>query len=117
MIQQYFAVAVMNRVHRQDKVCRQRQYLLLDQLVWLEKIDKLLSTQACLSFQTLLVALIKDITATFRLCPDLFIKIFLLMFTQHKIKTSYAEVLYYMNSEALLQLSRLHGHCDNSLLL
>lgn len=39
------------------------------------------------------------------------------MFTQHKIKTSYAEVLYYMNSEALLQLSRLHGHCDNSLLL
>jgi len=117
MLQHYFAVAVMNKVHRQDKVCRQRQYLLLDQLAWLEKIDKLLVTQACLSFETLSVALIKDITSTFRLCPDLFIKILLLMFTQHKIKKSYAEVLHYMNSEALLELSRLHWHCDNSLLI
>lgn len=81
------------------------------------KIDKLLGTQACLSFQTLSVALIKHITSIFSLCPDLFIKIFLLMFTQHKIKKTYAEVLYYVNSKALLQLSRLHWHCDNSLLL
>lgn len=58
----------MNRVQREDKVCRQRQYLLLDQLVWLEKIDKLLGIQACLNFQSLSVALIKDITSAFRHC-------------------------------------------------
>lgn len=72
---------------------------------------------SCLGFQTLPVALIKDITSTFRLYPDLFIKIFLLMSREHKIKKCYAEVLYYMNSKALLQLSRLHWHCDNSSLL
>lgn len=81
------------------------------------KNRQLLGTQTCLSFQTLSVALIKDITSTFRLCPNLFIEIFLLIFTQNKIKKSDAEVFYYMNSKALLQLSRLTWHCDNSLLL
>lgn len=68
MFQQYFAVTVIKRVQREDKVCRQRQCLLLDQLVWLEKIDKLLGIRACLNFQTLSVALLKDITSAFKLC-------------------------------------------------